>query len=167
MLLKERKIMLKLPDTIKMIITDFDGVMTDNFVYINENSSSTRRINYKDVTGCFMLKHNGYDISIISGEKNPAIEWIKETFDLEEVHQRIWDKLPVMKEIINKYNLTQEEYLYIGDDINDIECLNYAKYKITVPNATVRVKEVDGIQMTSEYGGDGAFREVADCLIRK
>ena len=156
--------MLNLPDTIKMIITDFDGIMTDNFVYINENSQSTRKLNYKDVTGCFLLKRGGIDISIISGERNPAIEWIKNIFELEDVHQRIWDKLPVMKSIIEKYNLSDEEYVYIGDDINDLECLNYAKYKITVPNATKRVKDVPGIQITSESGGNGAFREVADCL---
>lgn len=158
--------MLNLPDTIKMIITDFDGIMTDNFVYINENSQSTRKLNYKDVTGCFLLKRGGIDISIISGERNPAIEWIKNIFELEDVHQRIWDKLPVMKSIIEKYNLSDEEYVYIGDDINDLECLNYAKYKITVPNATKRVKDVPRIQITSESGGNGAFREVADCLIK-
>lgn len=157
--------MLNLPDTIKMIITDFDGVLTDNFVYINENSVSTRRLNYKDVTGCFLLKRKGIDISIISGEKNPAIEWIKDTFELEDVHQRIWDKLPVMKSILEKYNLSPDEYVYIGDDINDLECLNYAKYKITVPNATKEVKNVSEIQITQEGGGDGAFREVADCLM--
>lgn len=159
--------MLKLPETIKMIITDFDGIMTDNFVYINENSQSTRRLNYKDVTGCFLLKRQGIDISIISGEKNPAIEWVKNTFELEDVHQRIWDKLPIMKSIIEKYNLSPEEYVYIGDDINDLECLEYAKYKITVPNATSEVKGISDIQMTQESGGEGAFREVADCLIRK
>ena len=156
--------MLKLPDTIKMVITDFDGIMTDNFVYINENSQSTRRLNYKDVTGCFLLKRKGIDISIISGEKNPAIDWIKNTFELEDVHQRIWEKLPTLKAILEKYNLSQEEYLYIGDDINDISCLEYAKYKITVPNATQKVKELENIQITSAAGGDGAIREVADCL---
>ncbi len=156
--------MLKLPNTIKMVITDFDGVLTDNYVYIGENSFSTRRLNYKDVMGCFMLKRSGINISIISGEKNPAIEWIKDTFELDDVHQRIREKLPVLKSIIEKYNLSPEEYLYIGDDINDIECLNYAKYKITVPNATKRIKSISGIQMTEENGGDGALREVADCL---
>lgn len=156
--------MLKLPDTIKMIITDFDGVLTDNFVYINENSLSTRRLNYQDIMGCFMLKKNNINISIISGERNPAIEWIKETFQLEDVHQRIREKLPIMKSILEKYNLSQEEYLYIGDDINDIECLNYAKYKITVPNAITKVKTINNIQMTECNGGEGAFREVADCL---
>ena len=156
--------MLKLPNTIKMIITDFDGVLTDNYVYIGEDSLSTRRINYKDVTGCFMLKNKGIDISIISGERNPAIKWLNDTFEFKEVHQRIRDKLPVLKAILDKYGLSQEDYLYIGDDINDLECLNYAKYKITVPNATRKVKDVNNIQITEEYGGSGAFREVADCL---
>ena len=156
--------MLKLPDSIKMIITDFDGILTDNFVYINENSLSTRRLNYQDIMGCFMLKRNGIDISIISGERNPAIEWIKDTFQLDEVHQRIREKLPIMKSIIEKYNLSEDEYLYIGDDINDIECLNYAKHKITVPNAVAKVKSIHNIQMTQCNGGEGAFREVADCL---
>ncbi len=156
--------MLNLPNTIKMVITDFDGVMTDNYVYINENSCTTRRLNYKDVMGCFMLKNQGIDISIISGEKNPAIDWLNEIFGLKEVHIRIREKLPVLKLILEKYNLSQEEYVYIGDDINDLECLSYAKYKITVPNATKRIKCLTGVQITSEYGGDGAFREVADCL---
>ncbi len=157
--------MLKLPNTIKMLITDFDGVMTDNYVYIGENSLSTRRLNYKDVMGCFMLKRDGINISIISGEKNPAIEWLKDIFELEDVHQRVRDKLPVLKSILEKYNLSQEEYVYIGDDINDLECLEYAKYKITVPNATKKIKSIEGIQMTEENGGEGAIREVADCLV--
>ncbi len=157
--------MLKLPNTIKMLITDFDGVMTDNYVYIGENSLSTRRLNYKDVMGCFMLKREGINISIISGEKNPAIEWIKNTFELEDVHQRVRDKLPIMKSILEKYNLSQEEYVYIGDDINDMECLKYAKYRVTVPNATKKIKLIEGIQMTEENGGEGAIREVADCLV--
>ena len=156
--------MIQLPDTIKTIITDFDGILTDNFVYINENSLSTRKLNYKDITGCFLLKQHGFNICIISGEKNPAIKWIQDTFELKDVHQRIRKKLPILKSIIEKYNLTQDEYVYIGDDINDIDCLEYAKYKITVPNATSKVKAVKNIQMTECSGGDGAFREVADCL---
>ncbi|MBO6272692.1 HAD hydrolase family protein [bacterium] len=158
--------MINLPETIKMVITDFDGILTDNFVYISDNCQSTRRINYKDVMGCFMLKRNGINISIISGEKNPAIEWLKTTFELEDVHQRIREKLPVLKSILEKYNLNEEEYLYIGDDINDTDCLEYAKYKITVPNAAKRIKEIQNIQITTEKGGEGAFREVADCLTK-
>ena len=68
--------------------------------------------------------------------------------------------------MFTKKYVTNYQFLkvFIGDDINDLECLEYAKYKITVPNATKKVKNIKDIQITEETGGDGAFREVADCL---
>ncbi len=155
---------LKLPDTIKMVITDFDGVVTDNCVYISDDGIISRKINFKDVVGFYLLKRNGIDVAIISGEKNSAIETIAKNLEIKEVYQNIREKLPVLKEIIAKKNLSQDEYLYIGDDINDLECLNYAKYRVTVPNSTDKVKAVEDIQITEYSGGTGAFREVADCL---
>ena len=55
--------------------------------------------------------------------------------------------------------------MYIGDDVNDKESLEYAKYKITVPNAVAQIKSISDIQITESKGGEGAFREVVDCLI--
>lgn len=148
-----------------MVVTDFDGVITDNCVYINEDFSMSRKLNFKDIMGFFVLKRNGIDISIISGEKNSAIETMAQKFQITETHQNIRIKIDVLKDIIKRYNLTQEEYVYIGDDINDLECLNFAKYKITVPHAVEKVKKVEDIQITQNEAGNGAFREVADCLV--
>lgn len=156
---------LKLPETIKMVITDFDGVVTDNCVYINDDFSMSRKLNFKDVMAFSILKKNDYMIGIISGEKNAAIEILAKKFQIEEIHQNIRIKIDVLKDIVKKYNLSKEEFLYIGDDINDIECLNFAKYKITVPHSVQKVKDVGGIQVTENEAGNGAFREVADCLI--
>lgn len=156
---------LKLPKTIKMVITDFDGVVTNNCVYIGNDGDMVRRLNFKDIMAFSILKKNGCKIGIISGEGNSAIELMAEKFKVEEVHQNIRNKIDVLKEIIERHNLSQEEYVYIGDDINDIACLDYAEYKITVPHAVEKVKNVAGIQVTENNGGDGAFREVADCLI--
>lgn len=156
--------MLKLPKTIKMIITDFDGVITDNCVYIADDFTMSRRLNFKDIMAFATLKRNGYKIGIISGEKNAAIETMAKKFNVDEVHQNIRVKIDVLKSIVQKYNLSQDEYVYIGDDINDIACLEYADYKITVPHAVSKVKSVKGIQITESKAGDGAFREVADCL---
>ena len=156
--------MLKLPKTIKWVITDFDGIVTDNCVYINDDYTMTRRLNYQDIIGFNNLKKKGIEIAIISGERNPAIGLLTEKFNLKEVHQKIHNKIDVLKSILEKYNLTQEEYVYLGDDINDLECLNWAKYKITVPHAVVKVKQAHGIQVTENESGWGAFREVADCL---
>ncbi len=157
--------MLKLPKSIKWVITDFDGIVTDNFVYINDDYSMTRRLNFKDVIGFYNLHINGVEVAIISGEQNPAIDLLSKKFQLKEVHTKIHTKIDVLKSIICKYSLSDEEYLYIGDDINDIECLEHARYKITVPNAVKRVRDIKDIQITEAECGQGAFREVADCLI--
>lgn len=157
--------MLNLPKTIKMVITDFDGVVTDNCVYINEDFTMSRKLNFKDVMAFSILKKNGYKIGIISGEKNSAIEILAKKFEIEEVHQNIRIKIDVLKNIVEKYGFSKDEFVYIGDDINDIECLEFAKYKITVPHSVKKVKAVKDIQITDSTAGDGAFREVADCLI--
>jgi YrbI family 3-deoxy-D-manno-octulosonate 8-phosphate phosphatase len=155
----------KLPDTIKFIITDFDGICTDNCVYIDAKGDMSRKINFKDIMGFSLLKKNGYKVGIISGEKNSAIEKISQTFKIDEVHQDIRIKIDVIKLIVEKYNLTQEEFLYIGDDVNDYDSLCYAKYRITVPDAVQKIKNIDGIQITEAHSGNGAFREVVDAVM--
>lgn len=156
---------LKLPKTIKMVITDFDGVVTDNCVYIANDFTMSRKLNFKDIMAFFILRKNGYKIGIISGEQNAAIETLAKKFQIEEIHQNIRIKIDVLKDIVERYNLSKEEFLYIGDDINDVECLEFAKYKITVPHSVQKVKEVEDIQITENQAGNGAFREVVDCLI--
>lgn len=156
---------LKLPKTIKMVITDFDGVVTDNCVYIANDFTMSRKLNFKDIMAFSILRKNNYKIGIISGEQNAAIETLAKKFQIEEIHQNIRIKIDVLKDIVERYNLSKEEFLYIGDDINDVECLEFAKYKITVPHSVQKVKEVEDIQITENQAGDGAFREVVDCLI--
>ena len=157
--------MFKLPKTIKMVIIDFDGIVTDNNVYIDDNGNMSRKLNFKDIMGFSLLKKNGYEIAIISGEENKAIRVLAEKFSIDEIHTKIRKKIDVLKSIIEKYNLTEEEFLYIGDDVNDKESLEYAKYKITVPNAVAQIRAISDIQITESKGGEGAFREVVDCLI--
>ena len=157
--------MIKLPSTIKMVITDFDGIVTDNCVYIDAKGEASRKLNFKDIMAFSLLKKNGYKIGIISGEANSAIKLLDEKFQLDEVHQGIRNKLEVIEKIIEKYNLSDEDFLYIGDDVNDVEALKRAKYAITVPNAVSKVRDLEGIQITSVNGGEGAFREVVDCLL--
>ena len=154
-----------LPDTIKFVITDFDGICTDNCVYIDSKGEMSRKVNFKDIMAFSLLKKNGYKVGIISGEKNSAIEKIKEVFNIDEVHQDIRIKIDVIKNIIEKYQLSEDEYLYIGDDVNDYDSLCYVKHKITVPDAAKKIKNIEGIQVTDTRGGDGAFREVVDAVM--
>ena len=156
---------IKLPDTIKFVITDFDGICTDNCVYIDSKGEMSRKVNFKDIMAFSLLKKNGYKIGIISGEKNSAIEKIKNTFSVDEVHEGIRIKIDVIRAIVEKYQLKEDEYLYIGDDVNDYDSLCFVKHRITVPDAVNKIKNIEGIQITEAHGGYGAFREVADAVM--
>ena len=158
--------MITLPKDIEYIITDFDGVITDGFVYIPNNSKDfIKRVNFKDVMAISIAIKNGYKVGIISGDSGSVIDYIKEKFNLEEVHTNIRKKAEVFEEIIKRNNLNPQKVVYIGDDVNDIDTLNMVGYPITVNNAVSKVKELPNIQITDSDGGNGAFREVIDALI--
>lgn len=158
--------MLNFPKTIKMVITDFDGIVTDNCVYIDSKGEMSRKLNFKDIMAFSLLRKNGYKIGIISGEANSAIEVIAKKFQIEEVHQGIRNKIEVLNSIIEKYNLTDEEFVYIGDDVNDYDSLCRAKYAVTVPSAVSKVKTIPHIQITETKCGDGAFREIVESILK-
>lgn len=156
---------LKFSKNIKMVITDFDGVVTDNNVYIDENKNMSRKLNFRDVMAFSLLKKNGINIAIISGEQNSAMDLVAEKFSIEEVHGNIRKKIDVLNNIIEKYNLKEDEYVYIGDDVNDRECLENTKFKVTVHNAHKSILDIKKIQVTENNGGEGAFREIVDRIL--
>ncbi len=156
---------MNIPKNVKMIISDFDGIFTDNSVIINADKTISRKVSFKDIMGVSILVKNSYKVGFISGEKNPVIEMIAEKFKLTEIFMDVRVKIDVLKDIIERNSLTPQEVIYIGDDINDKECLEYVATKITVPNANKKIKNIKGIQITSASGGDGAFREVVDEII--
>ena len=156
---------MQIPSNIKMVVTDFDGIFTDGSVYIDEDRKISRKISFKDVMGVSILVKNGYKVAIISGEENSAIKMIAENFKLEDVYMKIRVKIDVLKQILERHNLTPDEVLYKGDDVNDKDCLEFVKTKITVPNANKKIKAIENIQITEATGGDGAFREVVDAIV--
>lgn len=158
--------MLKINKDVKLIITDFDGVMTDGFLYLSSNSfEEQKRVSFKDIMGMSLAVKNGYKVAIVSGEANQIIDIIANKFKLEDVHQGIKDKCSVVKSIAEKYSLSLDEVCFIGDDINDIPALEVVGIPITVPEANYKVKELSNILITSADGGNGAFREVVDSLL--
>ena len=151
---------------IKLIATDFDGILTDGFVYYsNLSHEEIKRISFKDIMGMSLAIKNNYKIAIISGEKNSIIDKVANKFNLEDVHQGIKDKLCAMQSISEKYSLSFDEICYLGDDINDISVLEKVKLAVTVPGANSKVKKISNIFITEANAGDGAFREVVDLLI--
>lgn len=156
---------LNLSSNIKLVISDFDGIFTDSSIFVDEKMHLSRKLSFKDIMGVSLLMKNGFSFAIVSGEKNTAIEFIKKKFKLKDVYQKIRKKSEIVQELMQKYNLLPSQIAYIGDDVNDIEPLNLVDFKITVPNANKKVKEISNIQITNAEGGNGAFREIVDSLI--
>jgi YrbI family 3-deoxy-D-manno-octulosonate 8-phosphate phosphatase len=157
--------MLKLSSSIKFIATDFDGVFTDCLVYIDENMVQQKKMSFKDIMGVSLALKNDFKIAVISGETSNILNYFKEKFSMDEIHKGVRDKGSVLKRLMEKYNLDSNEVLYIGDDINDIGAFDCVDYKIAPKNANDVVKRMQNMQITQNYGGDGAFREVIDCLL--
>ncbi len=156
---------LNLTNNIKIIVSDFDGIFTDNSVYILNEESKLKKLSYKDLMGVSIAVKNCLKVAIISGEKSKEIDYIAKKFGIDDIHQNIRTKLPVLQSIKEKYNFDYDEILYAGDDINDIDCLNFVKNAITVPEANYKVKELKHIQITGAHAGDGAFREIVDNIV--
>ena len=158
--------MLKINKNIKLIATDFDGVITDGYVYFSSVSAEeTKKISYKDIMGISLAVKNGFKMAVISGEKSDIIDRIANRFNIEDVHKGIKDKLSVLTAVAEKYGFSREEICYIGDDINDIAALEWAGTAITVPDANYKVKLVSDIITTNAPAGNGAFREIIDSLL--
>lgn len=156
---------LKLSKDIKMVISDFDGVFTDGTFILDENLNQQKKVNFIDIMGVSLLLKKGIIFGIISGETTNILEYFRKKFGVEEIHKGIRQKGIVLSELMQKYNLTRKEVLYIGDDINDIAAFECVDYKIAPKNANPVIKVLPGIQITNASGGMGAFREMVDNLL--
>ncbi|MDD3013360.1 MAG: HAD hydrolase family protein [Candidatus Gastranaerophilales bacterium] len=151
---------------IKLIATDFDGIITDGFVYLSsEQTGEMKKVSFKDIMGMSLALKNDYKIAIISGEKNSIIDKIADKFKLDDVHQGIKDKLSVLLSIAQKYSLSLDQICFLGDDINDISALEEVGFAVTIPDSNYKVKNIPNIYITKANGGNGAFREIIDLLL--
>lgn len=156
---------LDLSSEIKIIISDFDGIFTDNSILISDSGETLKKLSYKDIMGVSVAKKNDIKVAIVSGDVSPSIDFLATRFALEDIHQGIREKLPVVQSILEKYNLSPDEAVYLGDDINDIASLEYIKYSVIPEHANYRVKAASGVQIAESKAGDGLFREVVDNIV--
>ena len=157
--------MLKLSSDIKMVISDFDGVFTDGSLYITEKNEVSKKLNFKDIMGVYILLQKGYKFGIISGEDSNILNYFRENLGIEEIFGGIRQKDIVLQDIMKRHNLKSNEILYIGDDINDICAMELVDYPIAPLNYNPILKmKVNKLQITSAAGGSGAIREICDIL---
>ena len=159
---QERERLKKIPDNISCIVFDFDGVFTDNAVYIDENGHEQVRANRSDGMGISLLKNEGLPILVISTESNPIVYKRCEKLGIECIYG-IKNKEQVLSKWLFNNKITSG-IIYVGNDINDIDCLKIAEFSVVPADAHPQVLSCADLILKNK-GGYGAVRELCDMII--
>jgi YrbI family 3-deoxy-D-manno-octulosonate 8-phosphate phosphatase len=161
---EKENMMLDLIKKIRLIAFDFDGVFTDNMVYVLEDGSEAVRCNRSDGIGLQKLKKLKIETAIISTEPNPVVSARARKLNIRCI-QDCQDKRAVLDEIAGKMGITLAETAFMGNDVNDLPCLSCVALPIVVKDAHPDVIPV-AYYTTKLSGGHGAVREVCDLFER-
>lgn len=150
---------------IKLLITDCDGVLTDNGVYYSAEGEVMKRFSIRDGMGVERLRNLvQVETAIMTGETSDSVIKRAEKLKLNYVYLGIKDKKKKLVEILLQTKLTPQEIAYIGDDTNDLEIMHMVGVSVTPGDATPFTKEAADY-ICKERGGYGAFREFAELII--
>jgi len=149
---------------IRLIGFDFDGVFTDNMVYVSEDGSEAVRCSRGDGIGLQKLKHLGIEAVIISTESNPVVSARARKLQIRCV-QDCADKHKALERIAEEIGVSLAEVAFVGNDINDLPCLTCVALPIVVQDAHPDVIP-PALYQTKNPGGYGAVREICDLFER-
>src|SRR5436190_23376790 len=148
---------------IRLVAFDFDGVFTDNTVYVSETGEESVRCWRGDGLGLQKLTSRGIESVIISTETNAVVSMRAKKLKSLCFHG-VPDKLKELKRLVSEMGIELAETAYVGNDINDADCLGAVGLAVVVADAHA---DVIGMAhyVTRVAGGHGAVREVCDLLV--
>jgi YrbI family 3-deoxy-D-manno-octulosonate 8-phosphate phosphatase len=148
---------------IRLLVLDFDGVMTDNRVLVDQDGREAVWVHRGDGWGIARLRDAGVPVVVISTETNPVVAARCRKLQIDSI-QGCDDKLTALQRLACERNIDRESIAYVGNDANDLDCLKWVGLPIVVPDAETEVRAA-AKRITSRAGGWGAVREVADWIL--
>jgi YrbI family 3-deoxy-D-manno-octulosonate 8-phosphate phosphatase len=153
------------PGKIELIICDFDGVLTDNRVWTDQEGREMVAAFRSDSFRLKELRERGMDVMILSSEVNPAVGARAKKMGVEAVQGiGLQDKGRAMREVLEQKNIRAENVVYVGNDLNDLPCFEIAGWSIAVADAYPEVIRAADYVL-SKRGGHGALRELCDLIL--
>lgn len=149
---------------VRLAAFDFDGVFTDNTVWVDQSGTESVRCWRGDGLGLSTLRKTGVETVVVSTEVNPVVSVRCRKLGVP-CHQACDNKLETLRSIAHDLGCSLSETAFVGNDINDLECLSEVGVPIVVADAHPAVRHV-AAYTTLARGGRGAVREVCD-LIRQ
>lgn len=152
--------------TLKMLIMDVDGVLTDGGIIVNSDGSESRRFSVLDEHRIKMWQRAGLLCAVISGKESECTSIFAKRLGIEYVMQGCKKKLEAFESLLEKSSLSFGEVAYVGDDLVDLPLVRRAGFGVAVANAVEEVKAEADI-VTRRCGGDGAVGEVVEYILKK
>lgn len=152
-------------EELELLVLDFDGVLTDDRVYVNQRGEEAVAAHRGDGMGISLAKKAGIEVIILSTEKNPVVAARAKKLSVP-VYQGIDRKDLKLQEIIDAKGHQPERAAYIGNDINDLPCFNLVGLAACVADSHPDVKKAADLVLARK-GGRGAVREFIDLVLRQ
>lgn len=149
---------------VKMVISDVDGVWTDGAIYKGKDGIELKRFCVTDGAGVALLREAGLELALISGRHSDATTERAKELKIDNVYNGTLNKIPPYNALKEKFNLTDDEIAYIGDDMIDIPVMELVGVPIATENASNTCKAV-AVHITEKSGGYGAFREAVEWIL--
>ena len=150
---------------IKIVATDIDGVWTDGKMYYTNEGEFMKGFSTYDGFGANNLEKKGFPVIVLTGENSLPVKRRMKKLGLDHAYLGVKEKLTLMKKICKEFNIELYQVAYIGDDLNDLELLANVGFSAMVPNSPI----LDTFQpdyIVKKNGGNGAFREFADLILK-
>jgi len=167
-LLREQRIEQRLnclPENVEALVLDFDGVFTNNKVFVFQDGREAVLCNRSDGWGIDQLKKNGLKVLILSTEANPVVQARADKLGIPCLHG-LQEKGAILQDWIEERNIDPCQVVYVGNDVNDLTCMALVGCATAVADAHPMVLEVADLILERD-GGEGAIREICDVILEQ
>jgi N-acylneuraminate cytidylyltransferase len=155
-----------MPKKVELIVSDFDGVITDNRVWTDETGRETVVASRSDSMRVRDLRERGIQVMILSSEPNPVVAARAEKMGVESVQGiDIRGKGEALKKLLAEKRIDPAHVVYIGNDLNDLPCFTIAGWAVAVADAYPEVLAAAD-HVLSRPGGHGAVRELCELVLQ-
>jgi N-acylneuraminate cytidylyltransferase len=151
-----------MPTPLDALVLDFDGVFTDNAVYVAQDGTETVRCDRGDGLGLVTLRQAGLPILVLSKERNPVVHARCAKLGIPCL-SGVDDKLPALTRWLAERGLSLARTIYVGNDVNDIECLRAVGFGAAPADAYPEALSAATLVL-SRPGGRGAIRELTGLI---
>jgi YrbI family 3-deoxy-D-manno-octulosonate 8-phosphate phosphatase len=153
-----------LPQKITLVVFDFDGVMTDNHAWVDQDGCEAVMVNRGDGMGVALLRKAGIPAVVLSTETNPVVAARCKKLKLPVV-QGLEDKTSTLRAWLETHHIDPAGTVYIGNDINDLPCFPLVGCAVAVADAHPEVLAQADLVLTCN-GGQGAVRELCELVLK-